>query len=173
MEVNPRICHSQSRSGPCTPTLTPYPLGRPARPWRSQLTSPGHAAPVGVHKPPWPEQDQLGIPQRGQGEVGGTVPVARPTLRHTQPPRQLPQHRHAYAVSRARQSGIPQASHLRAAPGKLRPNNSRHPRPHSVPWAPKQRSGNAEQRCSGEGARRKGPETRPPRTPEGWAGRAP
>uniref|UniRef100_A0A2I3S747 Cilia and flagella associated protein 157 n=2 Tax=Pan TaxID=9596 RepID=A0A2I3S747_PANTR len=54
-----------------------------------------------------------------------------------------------------------------------RESQSHGPPKESVPWAPTQRSGNAEQRCSGEGARRRGPETRPLRTPEGWAGRAP
>lgn len=83
------------------------PPGRPAHPWCPQLTGPGHAAPVSIHEPPWPEQDQLGIPERGQGEVGDAATVALPALRHTQPPRQLPQHRHAHAVSRAGQSRIP------------------------------------------------------------------
>lgn len=85
------------------------------------LTGPGHAAPVVVHEPPRPEQDQLGIPERRQGQVSGAARVARPALGDTQAPRHLPQHRHAHAVPCAGQARVPQASHLRAAPGILSP----------------------------------------------------
>lgn len=145
------------------------PPPRPCGPWNAadrlprcpQLTGPGHAAPVGIHEPPRPKQDQLGVPEGGQGEVGGAAAVTGPALRHTQPQRQLPQHRHPHAVPRAGQSGVPQAGHLQAAPGKLRPRELPTPAISQCPLEPKAEGGRHKAGTArGRGAKR-GPGRKP------------
>lgn len=83
-----------------------------------QLRSSGYAAPVDVHEAPRPEQYQLSIPERGQGEVSSTARVTSPILRHSQSPCYLPQHRHAHTVPGAGHSVVPQASHQPPLPGE-------------------------------------------------------
>lgn len=91
----------------------------------------------------------------------------------------MPQHCHAHAVPRARQSRVSQACHLRGTSGKLRPDNSPHNLSHSAPQpgAPEQRKVNGK-RPEWVRATRRSP--RNSKTPEGqvesplvWVGRAP